>query len=186
MEHPNRFPDLTDPGKFVDILPGKRTGKIERLDLHITNHVENGTPVVVFAALVPQQQEIHRLMQELGLSCGLLNGSTSRADRDHMDKAFTRGDLQGLIVSPKVADVGFNWQDWKDQEVQHAIFASLDYQDTTFFQAYRRFMRRTRKSALRITVMEYARSLDQKIRSIVNRKFRDAHLVDPTRELIQI
>ena len=58
MEHPNRFPDLTEFGRWVDIIPGKRNGKVERLDLHITNHVENDTPVVIFAAMVPQQREI--------------------------------------------------------------------------------------------------------------------------------
>jgi hypothetical protein len=42
-----------------------------------------------------------------------------------MDEMFIAGELQGLVVSPQCAELGFNWQFAGGQEVQHVIFASL-------------------------------------------------------------
>jgi hypothetical protein len=127
MEIPNHFPDLREPGsgKTVDIIPGRRPGKIERLDLHFTDHIENKTPFVVFAALIEQQLEIFHLAQSMGLRVGLINGAVSPKNRSRMDEMFIAGELQGLVVSPQCAELGFNWQFAGGQEVQHVIFASL-------------------------------------------------------------
>ncbi len=108
MELPNSFPDLINPGKFIDIIPGRRAGKLERLELHLTNHAELGKPVVVFAALKPQQREILKLARSLGLRAELLNGDTPTAKRPKIDDAFQRGELNCIVASPIVADVGFN------------------------------------------------------------------------------
>lgn len=190
MECPNEFPDLRfpDTNKSVDIIPGRRAGKTERVELHLIDHQQLGTPFVVFSAVRRQQVELWKLATKLGMDVGLINGATSPKDRAIQDEAFRAGHLQGLIVSPKVASVGFNWQFWGDKgvEVSHAIFASLDYVDTTFFQAYRRFMRQTRKTPLRISVLKYHSSLDFRICQLLNQKSADAKLVDPSRELLSL
>jgi hypothetical protein len=66
------------------------------------------------------------------------------------------------------------------------IFVSLDYMDTSFFQAYRRMIRGVRKTPLRITILEYARSLDRRIFRIVQAKSGLARAVDPTREVHEL
>ncbi|WP_163774024.1 hypothetical protein, partial [Proteus mirabilis] len=68
-----------------------------------------------------------------------------------------------IIGSPRVADCGFNWQFCGAKEVQDVLFVSMDYQDTAFFQAYKRAMREARRSALRIKISTYVDSIDQHI-----------------------
>ncbi|MGQ7794687.1 SNF2-related protein [Faunimonas sp. B44] len=179
-EHPQCFPDLTDPGKFVDIIDGM-PGKEERLEIHITDHVRTGKPLVIFAAMVPQQEAIGRLAAKLGMRVAVINGKTSAKERAAIDEAFRSGELNCLVCSPRVAAVGFNWQFCGGVEVPHVIFASLDFLDTTFLQAYRRMMRDKRQSPLLITILEYAASLDQRLFEIIKVKSEDAHKVDPTR-----
>jgi hypothetical protein len=96
------------------------------------------------------------------------------------------GEIQAPILSPQCADVGLNWQFWGDKEVDHTIFASLDYLDTTFIQAYRRFIRGKRKKALRITVLQYKDSIDQKIFGILHRKSKEAAALDGVRQIINL
>ena len=183
MEHPNFFPDLTRPGETVDIIPGRRPGKLDLLDLHFENAAANRKPLVVYATQIPQQEQIFELARTYSPKIALLNGQTK--DRD-IDAKFRRGEVEWIVASPLVADAGYNWQWCGDTEVDHAIFASLDFRDTTFIQAYRRFMREARKSALRLTVLKYRNSLDDRIAYLVNKKSREAHLVDPSREVLEL
>jgi hypothetical protein len=188
MELPNQFPDLRDPdGKtIVDICPGEVPGKQERIEIHFTDHFELGTPVVTFASLVPQQKALMALAEKCGLTTALINGETSGARRYEIDKAFRAGEIQAPILSPQCADVGLNWQFWGDKEVDHTIFASLDYLDTTFIQAYRRFIRGKRTKPLRITVLQYRSSIDQKLFGILHRKSKEAAAVDGVRQIINL
>lgn len=183
MEHPNFFPDLTTPGQTVDISPGRRPGKLDLLDFHFENAAVNRKPLVVYATQIPQQQQIFEVARTYNPKIALLNGQTKERD---IDEKFRRGEIEWIVASPLVADAGYNWQWCGDQEVDHAIFASLDFRDTTFIQAYRRFMREARKSALRITVLKYRNSLDDRIAYLVNRRSREAQLVDPTREILEL
>lgn len=186
MEHPNEFPDLTTPGQFLDIMKGSLPGKEERLQLHFEDHKETGKPVVVFAALVPQQRRIRDLAEKCGLRATLITGTTSPAERARIDQAFQAGEIDCLVCSPEVADVGFNWQFAGDTEVEHVIFASLPFLDTTVRQAIQRMVRGKRSTPLRITVLLYSDSLDHRIVWIVHQKSIDAHKVDPTNPVIDL
>jgi hypothetical protein len=53
-----------------------------------------------------------------------------------------------------------------------------------FIQGYRRAVRRARTKPLRVTTQSYLDSVDLKVMTINVRKSRDAHLVDPTQEII--
>lgn len=186
MEHPNQFPDLTEKGKFVDILKGGATGKEDRLAIHLEDAKNANKPIVIFAVLKPQMQRIAALAAELGMSYAIMNGETPMVERDRIDEAFQAGKIQVLVVSPKVAAFGFNWSMWGDFEVDHVVFASLDPSDHSFLQAYRRFIRGKRKTALRITVLEYEDSIDQRIFELLTMRSKDANLVDPTREVFEM
>ena len=184
MEHPNSFPNLLVGKGYVDIMPGERPAKIDRLDLHLTDHLENRTPFIVYAALRPQQHEALALAKKLGLNVGYLGGDASTAERDAADKAFRAGDLQGLVCSPLVADAGFNWQFNGDREVCHVIFCSLPYKDVVYSQAVRRTVRQRRSHALRVTVLAYRDSLDIRKMMILMSKSADANRVDPTQPIL--
>lgn len=184
MEHPNCFPDLRDPKlPPVDIMPGELPSKMEALDLHMTNAVENDKPLVVFASLVPQQRQIFEMMKSQADDVAWISGEDTK-NRAAYDEAFRRGDIRYLVCSDQIADCGFNWQFCGQQEVDHCIFASLGYVDTTVEQAYKRFLRQARQSALRITVLAYRNSMDQHLMRGLKRKSEDANKVDPTREIL--
>lgn len=187
MEHPNHFPDLMEPGKYVDILKGQPSGKLERIDIHLEDHVRTGKPLVIFSVLIPQQRQIAELARSKGLRVAIMNGTDNTAKMNgQIDEDFRKGLYDVLVVTPAVASVGFNWQYWKDQEVEHVIFASIDYLDTNFYQAYRRFIRGKRKTPLLITVLEYIDSLDQRVFGILKQKSTDANAVDPTRQILNL
>ena len=116
-----------------------------------------------------------------------MNGSMSRAQKNRVDEAFRAGELDGVIATPGVASVGFNWQYWGPyrQEVDHVINVSLGYMDSDFVQGYRRTIREKRKRPLRITTLAYYDSLDPRFMQILETKSKDAHRVDPTREILQ-
>lgn len=167
----------------VDLLDGGMTGKEELLEVHFTDHARTGKPVVVFASFVAQQVRALELATKCGLRAALLNGSVSARQRAVIDEQFRRGELDCLICTPQVAAFGYNWQYWgpDQQEVEHCIFASMDYMDTNFLQAYRRFIRGQRKTPLRISILRYRNSMDQRVFDILKKKSQDANKVDPTR-----
>lgn len=186
MEHPNQFPDLTAPGKWVDIMPGELPGKEQRLDFHFSDHLETGKPLIVYAAMVPQQYRLHRQAEAAGLRVALINGDTPPKERGRIDFAFQAGEFNTLICSPEVADVGFNWQFCGDQETEHVVFASLPFLDSTTWQAIRRTIRKKRSAPLRITPQFYENSLDQRIAWIIHQKSLEAHKVDPTMPIVNL
>lgn len=174
-----------DEFPIVDLLDGGLAGKEELLELHFADHARSGEPVVVFASFVQQQLRIRDLAEKAGLRCAILNGTVSARQRSQIDEAFRRGELDCLVCTPMVAAFGYNWQFWGPQqiEVDHCIFASMDYMDTNFLQAYRRFIRGKRQRPLRITILRYRNSMDQRVFEIIKQKSKDANKIDATRQV---
>ena len=157
------------------------TGKDELLEVHIENHLNTNQPVVIFASLIPEQVRIAKLCDKWGMKVGLINSTVAPEKRAEIDEAFKDGRINCIVGSPATAAVGFNWG-----HVDHIIFASIDYDNTTFVQAYRRGIRGKRDKPLLITVLEYVDSIDQRLFSIVDRKSRDLAKVDPTYETLTL
>ncbi|WP_163980821.1 hypothetical protein, partial [Raoultella ornithinolytica] len=55
MEHPNAFPDLVNPGQWVDICPGETPGKLEEFGDDCEKLTSLARPLLAYAALKPQQ-----------------------------------------------------------------------------------------------------------------------------------
>lgn len=187
MEHPNHFRDLRDPYNLphVDIMPGAAPAKLEALAIHLEDHNRRGTPLIIFAALVPQQEQILALCKRMGRRVGLLNGETKTRDRNAVDVGFQEGSLNTIIASQPVATVGYNWQFCGEHEVDHIVNVSLTYKDTDYSQGFKRAVRGKRNKPLRVTTLAYLRSVDLKVMNINERKSLDAHKVDPTQEVIR-
>lgn len=190
MAHPEdvSLPILwNDKGKPIKFktynLLGKNemTGKEQRLEVHLNDHLLSGKPLVIYAALVPEQIRIYKLCEKMGFRVGLMNGMVSDKARAVLDKKFIAGELDIIVGSPLTSAVGWNWG-----FVDHIIFASLDYMDTNLIQAIRRAIRGKRNKPLLVTFLEYARSIDQRIFQIVKRKSEDAHKVDNSYEVIDL
>jgi hypothetical protein len=189
METPFAMPDPRGAeSPRIDLLNGEFTGKEKMVELHLEDHKALGTPVVLFAVFIAQQERLLKLAQAAGLRAALINGRVTPAQTNRIDEAFRAGEIDCLVCSPECAEVGFNWQFWgrDKREVDHLIFVSLNYMDTTFLQAYRRFMREKREGPLRVTVLQYERSIDAQKFAAIERKSRDANLIDPTREVFQL
>lgn len=157
------------------------TGKDERLKIHLGDAVQSGEPIAVFASLIPEQLRIVELAKSMGLRTGLINGTVSAARRAEIDAQFQAGLLDCVVASPATAGIGFNWN-----HLRVMVFASLDYQDDSFMQAYRRGIRGKRETPLLIYVLEYRDSIDQRIMKIIEMKSRESHLVDPTKEIYKL
>jgi hypothetical protein len=173
MEHPQTF------GPPLDTI--KRTGKEELLEIHLEDHKRTGKPLVIFCALTPQNDRIAAQCRAHGFRVAQINGQVADAKRGRIDEDFQEGKIDIVVASAATAGVGFNWP-----HVDHIIFASLDYMDSSFVQAYRRAIRGKRETPLLITVMEYENSVDQKIFQIVEKKSALANAVDETKERIRL
>lgn len=179
MEHPNVFPNLMEGGiGNVDICPGEVPGKLEAFADDCEAMADLRRPFLAYAALVPQQLQMLEVAKAAGLRAGLINGSVTPAQAAQVDRNFRDGRLDVIIGSPQVADCGYNWQWSGAQEVKDIFFVSMDYQDTAFFQAYKRAMREARRSALRIKIYTYNDSIDQHIMRLTKRKSQDATRVE--------
>jgi len=171
MQHPETF----------GIAHGEVNGKDQRLIIHLVDHYNAQKPLIIFAVFQPEQERIVELVNRVGLRPGLINGNVSAPQRARVDEAFRKGEIDVMVASPATAGIGFNWE-----HVDHIVFTSLDYMDSSFVQGYRRAIRGVREKPLRITVLEYKDSIDQRIFQIVERKSEDAHKVDPTREKLKL
>lgn len=188
LAHPEavKLPETYDEeGKVLSYktynLLGKEelTGKDERLRIHIEDHLNSGERLVIFAAFVAEQERIVRLIQSMGGDVRLINGSVSGPERQKIDADFRENKFQFVVGSAVTMGVGFNWP-----FLNTIIFASLDYGDDTFTQAYKRGIRGKRQTPLLVLILEYEDSIDRRIFEIVQQKSRDYSQVDETKEEI--
>lgn len=173
MEHPQSL------GAPLDKI--QRTGKEERLLIHLEDHKRTGKPLVIFSAMTEQHDRLVAICEDMGFRVGMIDGRVSAKQRAEIDRKFQSGEIDIVIASAATAGVGFNWG-----HVDHIIFISLDYMDSSFVQAYRRAIRGVRDKPLLITVMEYEDSVDQKLFQIVEKKSALANAVDQTKERIKL
>lgn len=160
----------------------KLTGKDERLQIHFEDVRQSGKPIIVFSALVAQQERCVEIARKMGLKVGLINGSVATKKRFEIDEAFRAGELDVVVASPATTAVGYNWG-----HVDTIVFMSLDYMDSSFVQGYRRAIRGVRGKPLLIYVLQYADcAVEDRIFSIVERKSAMAHQVDETKEKIKL
>lgn len=172
MGHPETFGILKD---------GELTGKDESLIVHLEDHMARKEPFLIFSVLIPEQERIFKLCQKMGFNVGLYNSNVDTTKRDEYNQAFLDRKLDGIIGSPQTMAVGLNWP-----FVNHVIFASLTYQNSDFVQGYRRAIRGKRETPLRVTVLEYEKSIDQRIFQIVNRKSVNANKIDDSYQTLTL
>lgn len=169
MQHP----------ETMGLCKGELTTKDERLLIHLEDAVQRGEQLLVFAIYQPEQERLVALLEAQGRRVGLFNANTPMHVRVELDQKFRAGLIDDIVGSPATMGVGWNWE-----HVAHVIYMDLDYTDVTFLQAYRRASRGTRTTPLRVTVMEYFDSLDQRVQAIVTAKSITANKVDPTRPIL--
>ena len=154
-------------------IPEGDEGKLEQIKNLLQDAQAENSPVLIFEFVKSAQPKWAKAAEDLGLKAAIMNGDVTGDARQWMDKNFRDGKIDVLVCSPDVAGVGFNWA-----HVNMIIFASLDWQDTTFIQNYRRAMRGVRDIALKIYILMYRSSIDGRIAQKINAKSRDRNLVE--------
>ena len=159
----------------MGLAKGETTGK----DKLLAAYAVEGQPMLVFASLKPEQERCKRVLEEQGLRVGLINSDTSLKERGRIDRLFRLGELDAIVGSGPTVAVGFNFQ-----RADHVVFISIDYKDVNIMQAYRRASRGTRTTTLRVTFIQYEKSIDQRMYNIVSMKSQEANKVDHTRKVL--
>ena len=172
MQHPHHFGILEED---------ELTGKEEAIQVHVEDCLNSNKPIIIFSCYQPEQERLVRLLTKWGMKVGLINGNVPTEKRAQIDRDFQSGKLNAIVGSPATAAVGFNWG-----HCDLVIFTSIDYQDVNFVQAYKRTIRGTRTTYVRIYVLGYRNSLDNKVFFIVDTKSRNRHMVDPTYEKLNL
>lgn len=165
----------------LGLCKGEETGKDERLRIHVTDAIERKEQLLIFSAHVLEQVRIMELLQSMGRNPALMNGDTPSSQRVRIDKEFRAGTITDVVGSHECMAVGWNWE-----HVDHVIDVSRDYGDVDFLQAYRRASRGTRTKTLRVSIMQYAKSVEQRILQLIKEKSILANRVDPTRPILEL
>lgn len=160
----------------MGLAKGETPGK----DKLLAAYAVEGQPMLVFAALKPEQERCKQVLVDQGLRVGLINSDTPLKERGRIDRAFRAGELDAIVGSGPTVAVGYNFE-----RADHVVFISVDYKDVNLAQAYRRASRGTRKTTLRVTFIQYEDSIDQRQYEIIQHKSQDAKLVDPSRRAFE-
>ena len=163
----------------MGLCKSEETAKDERLELHVNDAIAKNWNLLIFSVFVPEQERLVRKLKSMGRRVALMNGSTSAVERDRIDEAFQAGEIDDVVGSPDCMAVGWNWE-----HVDHVIYYSLDYQDVSFLQAYRRASRGNRTTTLWVSIMFYVDSAEERVLDIVKHKSQLANKVDPTRPIL--
>ena len=159
----------------MGLAKGETTGKDQRLQIFAAE----GQPMLVFAALKPEQLRCVKVLRDAGLRVGLINSDVNAKQRNEVDQAFKDGLLDAIVSSAPTAGVGYDWE-----RADHVVNVSVDYQDVNFIQAYRRASRGTRTKTLRVTSLEYEETIDTRQYEILMQKSQLANRVDSTRRVL--
>jgi hypothetical protein len=120
-----------------------------------------------------EQERIVEMILKLGGTVGHINGTVSNVRRQEIDTQFNAAALQFVVASPATAGIGFSWGFLKT-----LVFVSVDYQDDSFIQAYRRGIRGRRDDNLLVLVMKYEGTIEDRMLEIIDRKSYDHNLVN--------
>lgn len=165
------FKIMQSPDEY-GLAQNESDGKDAHLIQHLETHKFTGEPLIIFEVVVTAHARYKKICERLGLKAEFINGSiVSR--RGEIDHRFRNGEIDVLICSPEVAGVGFNWG-----HVDHIIFMSFDWQDTTFIQNYRRALRGVREKPVKITLLVYRGGLELHVAKKLLNKSNDRTQVE--------
>jgi hypothetical protein len=194
LELEDRFLDGSMPGvatirarqimqcpEIFGLCKGESSGKDERLKVYLGDCQNDNEPFAIFSVYPAEHDRLANLVADMDMRVDVINGSVSGTNRVRIDKAFQARELDVVIASEATAGIGFNWG-----HLNRLAYASCDYQDGNFGQAYKRGIRGKRERPLLAYVLGYLDSVDIRVFSIIDSKSRDANLVDPTREIFKL
>jgi len=183
LAHPERISVPTERNskggiskfEIEDASGGVDTERDERIKLHIQDHLDTKEPLVIVSTLIPEQQRLYELANKMGMKTALINSTVPNKVRWQIDKDFQAGRLQCVVGSPSTMGTGFNWS-----HINHILTAGLDFAADDFIQILMRGFRGKRNQPLKVTLIQYRKSVEQHIDKVLDKKSRESHLIDPT------
>ena len=161
---------LASPEKYeID----EKTGKDEALEIYISDHLKTGERLAIFSSFTAEQLRVVRMIEKMGGKVRHINGTVSYQDRQEIDRLLNANEIQFVVASAQTAGIGLNWH-----FLNTMVFCTIDYTDDSFIQAFRRGIRGTREIPLRIIILKYEDTIEDRIMHIVDRKSRDHNLVN--------
>lgn len=157
---------LSCPETFELKIP--TIGKDAVLKTHLENAKIAKERVLIFSVFVEEQKRIVQICKDMGLRVGLINGTVSGDDRGKISERFAAHKLDVVVGSPQTMSTGFNFE-----FVNEIIFVSCSYEDSTFEQGCARGNRGTRKTPLRVYVLQYDVRVEKRIWEIISRKQKE-------------
>lgn len=164
-----------------DASGGVMTERDERIKLHIQDHLDTKEPLVIVSTLIPEQQRLYELATKMGMKTALINSTVHNKDRWQIDKDFQSGKLQCVVGSPSTMGTGFNWS-----HINHILVAGLDFAADDFIQILMRGFRGKRNQPLKVTLIQYRKTVEQHIDKVLDKKSRESNLIDPTYLLLNL
>lgn len=156
--------------------------KDEGFRINVLQALQTNKRFLVFAASKSEQRRLVKIAQEEGARVGLLNGNVPQGrQREKVDDDFTAHRLDGVIASPDVVSVGYDWN-----FLDIVMFYSADYRDSSFFQGYRRGVRGHRDHPLLVYVMYYLDSVEVDILQVMESKMETANATDASRKIFEL
>lgn len=159
----------------------KTIGKDERIKILVSAAAQAGKKSCVFAVFPSEVERITLALRKEGLRVGMIHGGVPNNIRNKVDDMFKAGELDVVVATQDTTGVGLDWE-----FLDTMIFASMDYKDSAFIQAYRRGIRGHRDTPLLIYVLEYEKTIDPYIFAMVEKKMALAQEVQPDKEIVQI
>lgn len=93
-------------GNLVRIQPHLRTPKMELLKERLEDKDWDTGGTIIWARFREEQQQIEHMLQEIGLTYGVYNGSTSDDDRKRIVAEFESGELQVFLGQQRAGGTG--------------------------------------------------------------------------------
>lgn len=161
--------------KTYNLIGGEKTGKDERLEVHLEDHLRKGTRVVVFGTFPVEIERMAAQARKQGLRAGVIHGGVPAPQRAQIDADFREHKLDAVFATWATAATGLNWG-----FVNHIIGVSVSYQDDHVHQGVFRALRGKRDTALWITILAYKKAkVEERIMDVVEQKSRDEFKVNP-------
>lgn len=152
------------PGLFLEGYKGG-SGKLDQLREVVADSLASGHRLLIFSQFTSMLGLIRRTLQEDGVECSYLDGSTPAAERLQLARAFNAGQGQVFLVSLKAGGTGLNLTG-ADMVVHYDLWWNPAVEDQASDRAHR--IGQTR----RVQVMKFVAlgTIDEKIYELQQKK----------------
>lgn len=144
----------TDEGDVIEVS----TAKLNVLKDLVKTKIEGGEQVVIFYRFTAEGQAIHKMLGDMRINYGSINGSVSEDNRKHYRDFFQQGTLDAMAVQIATGAMGISLD-----RAHINIFYSLDFSLSNFQQARDRVMGRNQKNDVTNYMLAVDKTVDKKI-----------------------